>query len=408
MINPNISLAARAPEFASGVTNAINIFENALMNSQTRDIRQAQSERAAELAPLNLQQAEDVAAQSRNQRILKSVNDFAIGNQSIINETVNKKDPVPLQRALAVRRGQLQQQGLPTDETDEAIIMLGQGNIDGVVSALSDSVKLYNQSRGQGASAGTREFQNLLSIAQDPNATQLEQDSARRKLGDLERKSISAEERIATDKFLGKQVAEQQAAETTAIETGKAKTQLKFKPQITREVKLAEKAAIERGEVLTDLGRMEAALPGVQEVVSGLKELAPLVTSTLAGGFFDQAVKQTGFGSTKGANAKAKFIAIIDNQVLPLLKETFGSAFTVQEGENLKASLADPEASPDQKIEQLNAFIAQKERNIRTKQEQLGQEQQPSGVVEFQEGARATNPSTGEVIVFTNNEWVTQ
>jgi hypothetical protein len=341
---------------APNVGQAINIFENALMNSQTRDIRQQQFDQQSLINPLQVQQAQQSvdagaaqAVDATNQRKLKSINDFAIGNQSLINDAVNTGDATQLQSAMVKRREQLIQQGLPTDETDEALVMLGQGNIQGVVSGLSDSVKLFNQQQGRGAGAGQREFQNLLTIAQDPNATELERNSAKRALGSMAKVSTSAQERIAQDKTLGQQVVAQKTAEASGTETGKSEAQLKFKPKITKAVKLAEKEATERGEVLTDLGRMEASLPGVKEVVNELLELSDIATSTLGGKAFDFVVKQSGFGSTKGATAKAKMEAIVDNQVLPLLKETFGAAFTATEGEALKASLVNPDSSPAQR-----------------------------------------------------------
>ena len=64
--------------------------------------------------------------------------------------------------------------------------------------------------------------------------------------------------------------------------------------------------------------------------------------------------------------------SIVNNQVLPLLKPTFGGAFTVQEGDALKATLGDPDASPEQKVAQLNSFIDAKEREIQTKERELG------------------------------------
>ena len=118
---------------------------------------------------------------------------------------------------------------------------------------------------------------------------------------------------------------------------------------------------------------MEASLPGVREVVGELLELSDIATSTLGGKAFDFVVKQSGFGSTKGATAQAKMEAIVDNQVLPLLKETFGAAFTAAEGQALKASLVDPDSSPAQRRAQLDAFLSQKERNVRTKQTQANQ-----------------------------------
>ncbi|MBG7617479.1 MAG: hypothetical protein IZT57_03825, partial [Chloroflexi bacterium] len=160
--------------------------------------------------------------------------------------------------------------------------------------------------------------------------------------------------------------------EAEAKEVGKLKGQLAHKPGITKAVKLAEKEATEKGEVLTDLARMQAGLPGIKEAVSELVELSSIATSTLGGRAFDFAVKESGFGGTKGADARAKLIAIVDNQVLPLLRVTFGAAFTAKEGETLKDSLVNPNSSPSQKKAQLSAFLAQKERDIITKQSQLG------------------------------------
>jgi len=182
----------------------------------------------------------------------------------------------------------------------------------------------------------------------------------------------------ATDKYDivvdPEKIAETEGKIAGAKEEGKLKKELQFKPQIQKAVALAQAEAAERGEVLNDLKRAEAALPGLKNAVGQLRELAPIATSTIGGKIFDQAVKQTGFGSTKGATARKKFIAIVNNQVLPLLKPTFGAAFTVQEGEALRATMGDPDSTPEEKMAQLDAFIDQKMRDIQTKQSQLGVE----------------------------------
>lgn len=59
------------------------------------------------------------------------------------------------------------------------------------------------------------------------------------------------------------------------------------------------------------------------------------------------------------------------NQVLPELKPTFGGAFTVQEGEQLKATWGDPNLPATSVMEQLDALIAQKEKSVRGAQRQL-------------------------------------
>lgn len=145
-----------------------------------------------------------------------------------------------------------------------------------------------------------------------------------------------------------------------------------LKAVVQAEIKLAEQQATERGETLTDLNRARAALPGIKDVVNQLRELAPIASSTLGEKAFDVAAKEAGFGATKGATARAKFIAIIDNQILPLLKQTFGAAFTLQEGERLRATLGNPDSSPGEKMAQLDAFIDGKMREIESKERELG------------------------------------
>lgn len=65
-LDPRIALAGTVPSVAP----AINIFENALMNAQTRDVRSQQAQRAQALAPFQLQQAQqgvDINQQALNQ-----------------------------------------------------------------------------------------------------------------------------------------------------------------------------------------------------------------------------------------------------------------------------------------------------------------------------------------------------
>jgi hypothetical protein len=154
-------------------------------------------------------------------------------------------------------------------------------------------------------------------------------------------------------------------------ETKKLEAQLKLKPQLEADIATARQEAAKRGETLSELNQAKAALPGLKNVVSSLRQLAPIATSTLTGRGFDLLSKELGFGATKGSTARARFISIVDNEVLPLLKQTFGSAFTVQEGENLKATMGDPNASPDEKMAQLDSFIESKYRQIETKEREL-------------------------------------
>lgn len=390
-IDPRISLAVRAPD----VSPAINIFENALMNAQTRGLRSAQEARRQELAPFQLQQAQQQAQAGQStldeqdeNRILRSVAEFG----TKLKPVIQSGNIDQAQTMLTNRLIDLQAQGLPTNETVEAITALRGGDSQGVVNAI-DAIQTIAQQRGltgtSQISVGQRDFNtNVATVKADPNLETIEGKSAAIALGLEAKASTSAKERIATDPELTASIAASQAeiegATAEAKEEAKLTQQLKHKPSISKAVKAAEKDATERGEVLTSLNRSKAALPGLLVAVDELKELATIATSTFGGKLFDGAVKQTGFGSTKGATARAKFIAIVNNQVLPLLKETFGAAFTVQEGESLRATMGDPDSSPEEKTAQLDAFVAQKLRDIETKQTQLQQpEVTEPGINEF-------------------------
>lgn len=157
----------------------------------------------------------------------------------------------------------------------------------------------------------------------------------------------------------------------TIAKEGTVQKIAKTKSMIEGAVVEAKIIAKEQGETFTSLKQAQAALPGLNSVVDKLRELAPIATSTLGGKLFNAAVKETGFGATEGATARAKFIAIVNNQVLPLLKPTFGAAFTVPEGDALRATMGDPDATPEEKMAQLDAFIAQKMRDIEAKEAQL-------------------------------------
>ncbi len=142
------------------------------------------------------------------------------------------------------------------------------------------------------------------------------------------------------------------------------------KAKIKADVKLAEKKAIAEGETFTATAKARAALPGIEEVVGKLRVLADQATFTLSGKAFNEVAKQFGF-ATKGDTARASMIALIDNQVLPLLKPIFGAAFTEREGESLKKSMADPNSTPESRQAQLDAFLGQMRRNIETSEREL-------------------------------------
>ena len=75
----------------------------------------------------------------------------------------------------------------------------------------------------------------------------------------------------------------------------------------------------------------------------------------------------------EAAVAREQYIATVNNQILPMLRDTFGAQFTVQEGESLKATLGAPNKSPQEKQAVLKAFIEQKKRDVEALGIQSGQ-----------------------------------
>lgn len=125
-----------------------------------------------------------------------------------------------------------------------------------------------------------------------------------------------------------------------------------------------EKAGAGRGEAIAALESINSKMPGLETVIKRLDDLSNKATFTMAGQGIDAARRQAGMEPREAAIARAEYISIVDNQILPLLRDTFGAQFTQREGESLKATLGDPNKSPKEKQAVLRAFIEQKRRDV--------------------------------------------
>jgi hypothetical protein len=117
---------------------------------------------------------------------------------------------------------------------------------------------------------------------------------------------------------------------------------------------------------------LASKMPGLRQVVTELGDLADKATYTISGQLWDDVVRETGNLPSEGALARTKYMSMVDNQVLPLLKDVFGAAFTVQEGETLRATLGAPNKSPAEKKAVLESFIEQKTRDLEALQSRVG------------------------------------
>ena len=331
-----------------------------------------QNKRQNALLDLTSRQKEQEMAHLDDESRIKSMARFALE----IKPLAEAGDMAGLQRAYNRRIGEIKSRnGNPSDSMEIAPYLMS-GDTESIKQMADGVINLGRELgylRGAGDTpSGVREFEYLAD-----GLTDEEREKARRiELGLTPRAMGNASMTIANDPNLTNKVADSEAkiagAKSGATEGAKLEQQKLYMPEIKALVTEAEREARSKGENLSEFKKAQIAMPQLRQAVQDLRELAPLVTHTYAGRIFDEAVKQTGFGATKGATARAKYIAMIDNQMLPLLKQTFGSAFTVKEGEQLKATMGDPNASPEEKAAQLDAFINQKEQELLQKQQAAG------------------------------------
>jgi len=124
-------------------------------------------------------------------------------------------------------------------------------------------------------------------------------------------------------------------------------------------------------EVGAEASSLASKMPGLKTVIGELSQLARVATYTQTGQLIDNAMREAGLEPTEAAVARAEYIAKVDNQILPLLRDTFGAAFTAREGDTLRATLGDPNKSPAEKQVILEAFIEQKVRDLEALQSRV-------------------------------------
>ena len=171
-----------------------------------------------------------------------------------------------------------------------------------------------------------------------------------------------------------------------------------------------------RGEKTALLNSANSKLPQLLNTVNELSELGRKATYTSAGLATDFVRRELNISPRDAAVARSKYIATVDNQILPLLRDTFGAAFTQKEGESLKITLGDPNKSPGEKEATLQAFIQQKVATLNSGAREIGIEPiNPTITTKgkyslvngnlLSEGQTATNPKTGQKLTFRGGKW---
>lgn len=135
-------------------------------------------------------------------------------------------------------------------------------------------------------------------------------------------------------------------------------------------------------EDLNSYNNMVSKMPELKETVTQLGELGKNATYTTAGQALDFFRRQSGLEPRQSAVDRASYVSMIDNQVLPLLRDTFGAAFTEREGNTLRKTLGDPNTTPAEKQAQLDAFIRQKQKSIESQARKLESYSRP-GLMQY-------------------------
>jgi len=148
------------------------------------------------------------------------------------------------------------------------------------------------------------------------------------------------------------------------------------KPEQIPEFKGQQTTAMEqaksRAAVEAEYEDRQAALPQLVKTIKDLQTTAPKATYNLLGQGVDWIAKEAFGEPTEGAIARTKYTSLVKNEVLPLLRQTFGAAFTAAEGESLLTTFGDPDLTPEQKQAALESLVRSKIRTIQTQERRLG------------------------------------
>ena len=249
-IDPRIALEAKAPD----ISGVVSTFQNALLNAQKGRQNEQVLQQADVMNPLRLEEAQqgiDINTQNiaaaRNESRFKNIfqtsqmlKPFIANNDAAGAEQFMLKNISRLQDAKA--RGE----DVDLTESLETLEQIKAGNLQGVAQNITAIEGVAQQRINKGMSASQREFNANIAMAQDPNATQFERDSAKRALGGMAKVSDTAAERAATDAGLGQAIATQAGNVSAATEQGKVNVQIPAEEQ-----KLTQSLNIKRIKELT-------------------------------------------------------------------------------------------------------------------------------------------------------------
>jgi hypothetical protein len=290
-------------------------------------------------------QQENVADQfMKGQQIYSNNQKAAMGNQDIRAEEIKRLVSIVTPenyssvRAEGIQKGLWGEQDAPTDyESAAPVIEQIRKQFGGSASTMPSAVQEYN-------------FYKNLPPEEQPRYIDVKRATSYLNLG---------------DRFV------------QPTPTGEVKNQFDInlkpgeEPKVKKEQAQAATEGKDIGEKTSLYNSALSKLPGLNRVVNKLDKLADEATFTKGGKATDFMVNQLGY-ETSGATARAEYRKTVDNVVLPLLRDTFGAAFTVAEGDNLRETLGGDNLTPAQKKATLKAFIDSKYSTLEAMGNEIG------------------------------------
>lgn len=143
-----------------------------------------------------------------------------------------------------------------------------------------------------------------------------------------------------------------------------------------REDQIAENAAAAEAKKVTEReakkqDELEAAkirFQNAQEITGQLKTLIDKATYSPVGRKLDRWANAFGV-TTEGAEAEERYRQIVNNELMPRIREYMGAAVTAEESARVLGLLGDPTASKEKKRAALDSFLEAAERNLKNKQD---------------------------------------
>lgn len=150
-------------------------------------------------------------------------------------------------------------------------------------------------------------------------------------------------------------VAEATKGLSFAEQTGKEEAELEHAYEIAEERSEGVAVGGATGAALNDYNDFVAAAPGLMKTGHELYKLAEIATYTGAGKGRDFFKRQFNVDVGSPAEARAEYGVKVKSEILPILKQTLGGNFSIEEGKWLLATLGDENLGPDEKQAQIKA-----------------------------------------------------